>query len=88
MVFGKSFRKTESKVPELESEVRAQLLSGSWEDFEAWVGRAIGGGFTWKVRPRDTAENRQMVIDSILSAMERNNGTFPRSDVFLERDDD
>ncbi len=65
-----------------------KLLSVSWEAFEAWITQTIGGGFVWKIRPRDAPENRQMVIESIFSAMKRNGGTFPKSDAFLERDDD
>ncbi len=63
-----------------------QLLTGSWQEFEAWIRDALNGEFLWKVRPRDTPENREAVIESICSAIERHGGSFPERDAFLERD--
>ena len=61
-------------------------LEGSWENFEAWIRTQIGEDFIWKVRPRDTLGNREMVIDSIKKATSHNNGSFPKNDAFIERD--
>jgi hypothetical protein len=45
----------------------------------------IGSGFTWKIRPRDTEENRKAVMESILSIMIESNGTFPeKGNAFIE----
>ncbi len=63
-----------------------RILTGSWQDFEAWIRDAIGGGFVWKVRPRDTRANRETVVESICGAIERHGGSFPERDAFLERD--
>ena len=60
-------------------------LEGSWEQFEAWIRNTIGGGFTWKIRPLDSAENREMVANLIEDAIKRNNGTFPEKNSFIER---
>jgi hypothetical protein len=63
----------------------ADDCDGSWPDFESWIRRAIGGDFTWKVRPRDNPEKRQMVADSIAESTRKNGGTFPERDAFIER---
>lgn len=63
----------------------AGFLVGSWSDFEAWIRSTIGGDFIWKVRPRDSAKNRQMVADSIIEAVSNNGGSFPERNAFLER---
>ena len=64
-----------------------RLLTADWELFEAWIREKIDGMFLWKVRPRDTPANRALVIESICSAMARNEGSFPQHDAFLERDE-
>ena len=58
---------------------------GSGEEFEAWIRKTIGGGFYWKIRPRDNTLNRVIVADSIEDAIERNDGTFPEMNTFIER---
>jgi hypothetical protein len=60
-------------------------LTGVWRDFESWIRRAIGGDFTWKVRPRDNPENRQMVADSIAESARGKAGAFPQRNAFIER---
>lgn len=65
------------------------FLSGTWEDFEAWVKAKIGGEISWKVRPRDTRMNRQLVAESVIETLERNHGEFPPSgNLFLELERD
>lgn len=64
-----------------------RLLTGSWEDFESWLRSAIGGPFSWKIRPRDTTVNRQVVLESVCAAIKRHDGCFPNNDAFLERAD-
>ena len=53
------------------------FLSGTWEEFEGWVKKRIGGEISWKVRPRDTKVNRMIVAESILDTLDRNGGDFP-----------
>ena len=60
-------------------------LIDSWETFEAWIRDTIGGGFRWKIRPRDTLMNREMVVDMILRDKERGGGVFPEGNTFIER---
>ncbi|MCK5551643.1 MAG: hypothetical protein KAJ09_00770 [Deltaproteobacteria bacterium] len=61
------------------------FLSGSWEDFETWIKAKVGGEISWKIRPRDTRVNRQVVAKSIIETLERNRGRFPPSgNLFLE----
>jgi hypothetical protein len=62
-----------------------RAFGGSWEAFEAWVRQTIGGDFVWKLLWRDTPAHRQMIVDSIRSAMAANGGLFPEADTFLER---
>ena len=60
-------------------------MTGSREEFEAWIRDTIGGSFRWKIRPRDTPVYRKMVADLILDAIEDSEGVFPESDAFIER---
>ena len=62
-----------------------RAFTGSWEVFEAWVRQTIGGEFAWKLLWRDTPTHRQMIVDSIRTAMAANDGVFPTADTFLER---
>ena len=62
-----------------------KYLTGSWQEFEAWIRTTIGGDFRWKIRPRDDVANREMVVDRIKDAMTRNDGTFPEKNSFIER---
>ena len=51
------------------------------------VRKVIGSGFTWKIRPRDTETNRQMIMKTIEQELRGNNGLFPKEgDVFVEPD--
>jgi len=59
-------------------------LSGTWEEFEAWIRKTIGGDFRWKIRPQDNPSNREMIADLIENAMKRK-GKFPKGNTFLER---
>ena len=56
-----------------------------WTAFESWIRSRLGSDFKWGARPRDTRENRQMVADSILESIEKNGGTFPQRNAFIER---
>lgn len=70
---------------------KRNFLSGTWEDFEAWIRAKVGGEISWKVRPGDTKVNRMIVAQSILEALERNGGEFPCSGnpfLELERDEE
>lgn len=59
-------------------------LDGSWKDFEGWIQRTVGSRFRWKVRPMDTAENRRTVASLIQELMEKNQGTLPDQNAFIE----
>jgi hypothetical protein len=62
-----------------------KILDCSWERFEEMIREKFGSGFTWKIRPRDTEENRKAVMESILSIMIESNGTFPeKGNAFIE----
>lgn len=61
-----------------------EYLTGTREEFEAWIRDTIGADFRWKIRPQDTRANREMVADLIRSGMERNNGVFPQNNAFIE----
>ena len=65
-----------------------EYLNSTWEEFEAWIRRAIKSNFRWKVRPLDTPSKRKMIAGLIQDAMKRNNGVFPQSDAFIEREDE
>jgi hypothetical protein len=58
---------------------------GNWEAFEEWIRKTIAGDFRWKIRPQDSASNREMVASLIKDAMKRNDGTFPEKNTFIER---
>lgn len=61
----------------------------SWENFEYWIKEKVGGEISWKIRPRDTRLNRQLVAESIFETIEKNDGRFPPSgNLFLELEDD
>ena len=64
----------------------AKHLNGTWEDFEDWIRKMIGSDFRWRVRPEDSRMNREMIADLILGEIKRNEGVFPKSNVFIERD--
>ena len=60
-------------------------LTGTWEEFEAWIRETIGADFHWRVRPQDNATNREMVASLILDGIKRNNGIFLEKNTFIER---
>ncbi|NIM99306.1 MAG: hypothetical protein GTO24_14880 [candidate division Zixibacteria bacterium] len=61
----------------------------SWEDFESWIKATVGGEISWKIRPRDTMTNRQLIAESIIETIQENGGKFPPSgNLFLEFEDD
>lgn len=60
-------------------------LEGTWEEFENWIKGTIESDFTWRVRPRDTRENREMVASVILKDIKRNDGVFPETNAFVKR---
>jgi len=60
-------------------------LTGTWEEFEAWIKETVGSDFNWRVRPQDNATNREMVASLILDGIKRNNGIFPEKNTFIER---
>ena len=60
-------------------------LTGTWEEFEAWIKETIGSDFRWRVRPQDNATNREMVASLVLDGIKRNDGVFPHSNAFIER---
>ena len=62
-------------------------VTGTWEEFEAWIRKTIGGDFRWRIRPRDDASNREMVAQLIKDAIQRNDGVFPEKNSFIERVD-
>jgi len=62
-----------------------KILDYSWEQFEEIIREAIGSGFTWKIRPRDTGANRQAVMESIERTLREHNDSFPEEgDMFIE----
>ena len=60
-------------------------LTGTWEEFEAWIRKTIGGNFRWKVRPQDGASKREVIAGLITDGIKRNNGTFPEQNSFIAR---
>ena len=62
-------------------------LNGTWEDFEAWIRKAIGSDCRWRICPLDTPGNRHAVAEAIQDAVERA-GAFPDGDAFIERADE
>ena len=61
-------------------------ISCSWDEFEDWIRRQIGGSFSWKIRPIDSKDNRKAVAESILMTIKQNNGTFPpKGNMFIEK---
>ena len=51
---------------------KEKILDCSWEEFEEMVRKAVGSGFTWKIRPRDTEGNRQAVMESVERLLREN----------------
>jgi len=66
--------------------VDKNIFSCTWDEFEDWIREQINGNFSWKIRPRDTKENREAIAESILRAIRENNNTFPpMGDMFIEK---
>ena len=63
-----------------------KYLDGIWQEFEAWIEDTIGLPFRWRIRPPDTRSNREMIASLILEDTKRNNGDFPKENVFIERE--
>ncbi len=61
-------------------------LDDTWQEFEAWIKNTIGSSFRWRIRPPDTRPNREMIASLILEDTKRNNGDFPKENVFIERE--
>jgi len=67
--------------------VDKHIFSCSWDEFEDWIKQQINGNFSWKLRPMDSKGNREAVAESILTAIKKNNGTFPETgDLFIEKE--
>ena len=60
-------------------------IEGTWEEFEAWIRDIIGADFSWRIRPRDTVSNRQMLADLIMDEIKNNNGEFPEGNTFIQK---
>ena len=60
-------------------------LTGTWEEFEAWIRETVGADFHRRVRPQDNATNREMVASLILDGIKRGGGIFPEKNTFIER---
>ncbi|MBW1814902.1 MAG: hypothetical protein JRJ39_14900 [Deltaproteobacteria bacterium] len=62
------------------------IFSCTWNDFEALIREKIDGNFYWNVRPFDSKDNREAVIESIEKAIRNNSGIFPDTDgMYLEK---
>ena len=69
--------------------VEKDFLAGDWKDFESWIKAKVGAEVSWKIRPRDTMVNREVVAESIIETIEQNGGRFPPlGNLFLELEDD
>ena len=62
------------------------IFSCRWDELEDWIKQQINRGFSWKLRPMDSRENRKAVAESILTGIKTNNDTFPETgDLFIEK---
>ena len=61
-----------------------ELLGGSWTDFEAWIRKTVGSDFIWSIRPVDSTQNREMVIEAIYRELKKNDGIFPKKGPWIE----
>ncbi len=62
---------------ETDEEDMEKHLDGTWKEFETWSKDTIGSNFRWRIRPRDTRSNREMIVSLILNGIRRNNGFSP-----------
>ncbi len=61
------------------------MLDCPWDKFEEIIREAIGSDFVWKIRPGDTENNRQAVMESIERMLKEHDGSFPeKGDMFIE----
>ncbi len=60
-------------------------IEGTWAEFEVWITDTIESDFRWRIRPRDTVENREMVASLILNDIKRGDGIFPEKNAFIEK---
>jgi hypothetical protein len=60
-------------------------LTGTWEEFEAWIRETIGADYHWRVRPQHNATSREMVASLVLHGIKRSDGVFPHSNAFIAR---
>jgi hypothetical protein len=49
----------------------------SWDEFEDWIREQIKGDFSWKIKPKDSIENREAIAESIQRAIRENKGRIP-----------
>ena len=64
---------------------KKKILGCPWEQFEEIIREVIGSSFIWKIRPADTGDNRQAVMESIERTLREQNGSFPEEgDMFIE----
>jgi hypothetical protein len=62
------------------------VLSCSWDEFEDWIRQKINGDFSWKLRPIDSENSREIIVESIELSIRNNDGTFPeKGDMFIEK---
>ena len=54
-----------------------KIISCSWDEFEDWIRKRINGDFSWKIRPMDSKQSREFIVESIETAIRDNNGVFP-----------
>lgn len=59
--------------------VDENIFSCSWDEFEDWIRKRINGDFSWKIRPMDSKQSREFIVESIETAIRDNNGVFPET---------
>ena len=58
--------------------VEKDIFSCNWDEFEGWIKKRISGDFSWKIRPIDSKQSREFIVESIETAIRDNNGVFPK----------
>ena len=65
--------------------LKKQILDKKKEKFEEIIRETIGSDFVWKLRPRDTGDNRQAIMESVERMLQEHDGRFPeKGDMFIE----
>jgi hypothetical protein len=59
--------------------MKENILSCSWDEFEDWIRKRINGAFSWKIRPLDSTQSREFIVESIETVIRDNNGVFPET---------